>query len=75
MLPQMGAAVDDAIANGIGMSAAELLKLLRGVRECAGLRFVRGVFAMDSFARGIGDGKRAAGFADGVGGTAVEELR
>ena len=30
---------------------------------------------VDGFAAAVGDGERAAGFSDGVGGAAVEELR
>lgn len=67
--------MDDAVADGLRLSAAELLKFLRGVGEGARLRFVRGVFVEDGLAAGVGDGERAAGFADGVGGTAIEELR
>jgi hypothetical protein len=79
VLAQMRAAVDDAVADGLGphahVNAAELLKLLRGVLEGARLRIMRGVFVVDGFACAVGDGERTARFADGVGGAAVEELR
>src|SRR5882757_9502383 len=79
VLAQMRAAVDDTVADGIGppthISAAELLKFLRGVLEGARLRIVRGVFTVDGFACAVGDGERTAGLTDGVGSAAVDELR
>ena len=45
------------------------------MREGARLRLMRGVFVVEGFACAVGDGERAAGFADGVGGAAKEELR
>jgi hypothetical protein len=47
---------------------------LRGVREGARLRIMRGVFVVEGFACAVGDGERAAGFADRVGGAAVRSL-
>ena len=75
VLAQMRAAMDDAVSDGLRLSVAELLEFLHGVGEGARLRIVRGVFAVDGFASGVGDGERAAGFADSVSGTAIEELR